>query len=197
MKIRLATLRRILIPVMALGLVGCDNETDPSTTTTSTTTSVATTTSTVATTTTVPTSFTLSGTITDATSSQPVTTASEVEILDGSRVGQKFPGTNGAYSITGLTAGTFTARFRAVDYQSTDRLVTIGSANITLNVPLLRLPLIARFTWAPDPCQMTNTGSGGVATNCLVNGSSSSGFTTIVGYAWSYPSSWAMVKRTT
>jgi hypothetical protein len=187
MKILLATLRRILILVMTLVLVGCGNDTSPSTTST-TTTSVATTTTSVATTT-IPTSFTLSGTMTDATTSQPVTTASEVEILDGSRAGQKFPGTNGAYSITGLTAGTFTARFRAVDYQSADRQVTIGNANVMLNVPLQRNPLVARFTWAPDPCQLTNNGSGGVTTNCLVNGSSSSGFFMITGYAWSYPSS--------
>lgn len=181
MKILWATLQPIVILAIAVVLAGCGNDNGPSNTTTTTTTSttpVATTTSTVATTTTVPTSFTVTGTISDATDNQPVGTAAEIEFLTGPRAGQKVAAVNSVYTITGLSAGSFTMRVRAIGYNSSDRTVDVTNANVSLNVSLARS---LSFGTTPDPCTITM----GTITNCTLNGPPQTGRATITSWTWS------------
>jgi hypothetical protein len=181
-KILLVTLQPILVLAIAVVLAGCNNDDNGpsnSTTTTTSTSSVATTTSTVAaTTTTVPTSFNVTGTISDATDNQPVGTAAEIEFLTGPRIGQKVTAVNSVYTITGLSAGSFTMRVRAVGYNSADRTVDVTNANVTLNVSLARN---LSFSTTPDPCTITM----GTITNCTLNGPAQTGRATITSWTWS------------
>jgi hypothetical protein len=104
----------------------------PTTSTTSTSTIASTTTTSISGT------FTLSGVVRDDASSATIQGA-EPEILSGPNAGKKNPSAaNGAYSIPGLLAATFTVRFRASGYDNRDEVVTISNANVTRDVPMHR-----------------------------------------------------------
>jgi hypothetical protein len=145
--------------------------------------------------------------VTDDATGAPIPSA-EPEILSGPNAGKKTPsGSNGFYSIPGLSPASFTVRFRAPAYDNADRNATISNSNVTLNVAMHRSPtttstststststtststttttvnaeLRADFTWSPDPCTMTGTNA---VVDCTVNGSSSTG--AITQYTWSY-----------
>jgi hypothetical protein len=132
--------------------------------------------------------------VTDDSNSSPVSGA-EPEILNGPNAGKKTPSAaNGTYSIPTISPGAITVRFRAGGYDTTDRDVTIGATNVTLNVAMHKTPtttttttsapaLRADFGSSPNPCTMTPSG-GGLSVDCTLDASSSTG--AITQYSWSY-----------
>jgi hypothetical protein len=120
----------------------------------------------------------VTGTISDAADGQPVGTAAEIEFLSGPRTGEKVAAVNSVYTITGLSAGSFTMRVRAVGYNSQDRTVDVTNSNVTLNVSL---PRNLSFGTTPDPCTITM----GTITNCTLNGPGQTGRFNITSWTWS------------
>src|SRR5262245_47709480 len=95
--------------LLLLALPACTKNTSTGPTNSTTTTTVATTsvTTTTVTTTTVQTSFTVRGTVTSEKDGSLLKFA-DIEIISGANVGKRFQGdANGAYTMTGLSAGTF------------------------------------------------------------------------------------------
>jgi hypothetical protein len=182
-------------------LAACDptRPSNTTSTTTSTTSVPATTTvasTTIPTTTTVAVStFTVSGTITAELSGQPIANA-EMEILDGVNAGRKFlTDGSGVYSAPSLPPGTFNARFRAVSFDSTDRVVTITNANVRLDIVLRPVGPVAVIV----PPQQNPGYNCGTDLSCPFNGSQSTG-TGLNQYNWTFgdggSASGAMVNHT-
>jgi hypothetical protein len=175
--------------VLAIAAASCTKSSSAPTQST-TTTSVATTTSTTTSvaTTSVPATFTVRGRVTSEKTGEnlrfPV-----IEIIQGSNIGRRFTGNDdGTYTMTGLTGGAFIARFWAEGYLIKDVLITLTTTDLTVDVQLTPVPptttttqnLTANFTWSPNPCTI----GPGTATNCTVDGSSSTG--NITRYHWAY-----------
>jgi hypothetical protein len=142
----------------------------------------------------VPTTFSATGAVVEESTNQPISGA-ELEILNGPNAGRTFQTDSaGLYSITGLSPGSFTVRFRATGYDPADRLITITNANVRTDVALRRTvtttttttsvpstTLRADFTVTPVPC--TITGAAAVV-DCTVDSAPSTG--AITSYTWTY-----------
>jgi len=175
--------------VLAVAAAACTKDTSTGPSNSTTTTSVATTTvaTTSVTTTTAQTTFTVRGRVTsekDGTSLQ----FADIEIISGANIGRRFQGDNtGAYTMGGLSPGSFVARYWAQGYLVKDVSINLSS-DTTVDVQLTPAPpptttalaLQANFTFSPNPCTINP----GPTVNCTVDSSSSTG--TITTRKWNY-----------
>jgi len=184
---------RYTIAVLTLVLVSattaCTKNTSEPTNSTTTTAAPTTTTSTTSvSTTTVQATFTVRGTVTSEKDGTLLKFA-DIEIIQGANIGKRFQGDgNGAYTMPGLSPGSFVARYWAEGYLVKDVPITITTSDLTVNVQLTPEPpktttvtaLNASFTFSPNPC----TFSPGPSINCTVDSSSSTG--DITTRRWNY-----------
>lgn len=175
--------------VLAVAAAACTKDTSTGPSNSSTTTSVATTTvaTTSVTTTTAQSTFTVRGRVTsekDGTSLQ----FADIEIISGANIGRRFQGDNaGAYVMSGLSPGSFVARYWAQGYLVKDVSINLTS-DTTVDVQLTPAPpptttalaLQANFTFSPNPCTINP----GPTVNCTVDSSTSTG--TITTRKWNY-----------
>src|SRR5262249_27166281 len=123
--------------MLALGGAACKNtSTGPSNSTTTTTVATTTVSTTTVTTTSIQATFTGRGRVTTEKTGATLQFA-DIEIISGANVGRRFQGDNsGSYTMPGLSAGTFVARYWASGYLIRDVTITLTTADQTVDVQL-------------------------------------------------------------